>query len=56
MSQRLEIEDRRRRKPPVMGAGMFVVWEVQSAPFPHRSYRGKFATKAEALAFVRSAK
>jgi hypothetical protein len=45
---KLEIEDRRKRQPPVMGAGMFVVWEVRSHPFPHRSYRSKHKTLKEA--------
>ena len=45
-----EIEDRTKRKPPVMGAGEYVVWEVRSKPFPCRLFRGKYKTLKEAKA------
>ena len=43
-----EIEDRTNRKPPAMGAGMFVVWKLVTKPFPSQLYRGEYATRSEA--------
>lgn len=49
-----QIEDRRKFKTASIGAGKFVVWEVRSYPFPHRSYCGTFDTRKLATAFVSS--
>lgn len=53
---KLEIEDRRTKQSPVFGAGMFVVWEVRSTPFPHRSFHSKHKTLAEARKTIKAAK
>ena len=54
--RRYEVEDRTKARPPVMDAGKWVLWEVRTSPFPHRSYCGAFATKKEAEAARRKLK
>lgn len=46
--RQFEVEDRTAREPPAVGAGLWVVWEVRQTPFPHKSFQGAFANKADA--------
>jgi hypothetical protein len=53
-AQKYGIEDRRKHKPAAMGAGKFIVWELVTYPIPCRLYRGMFATRKEAKAYIAS--